>query len=170
MSRQAGFSRFVRHLVAGPWATRRCFPRPVLADIESAVRRCESRHAGEIRFVVEGSLALSDLLDRLSARQRAVELFSHLGVWDTEHNNGVLIYVLLADRDVEIVADRGVAASRVPQAEWEACCRVMEARFATGDFGGGAVAGIEAVAEVLARHPPDRADVGNEMPDAPIVL
>ena len=170
MNQPGGIARFFRHLLAAPWMTRRRFPKDVLADITAAVKACESRHPGEIRFVVEGGLALPDLLDRLSPRMRAIELFSRFRVWDTEHNNGVLIYVLLADRDVEIVADRAVAGGRVPQSEWEACCRVMETRFAAGDFRGGAVAGIEAVADLLAKYPPDRADVGNEMPDAPIVL
>lgn len=170
MKKPAAVARFFSHLLAGRWTTRRSFPKPVLTDIESAVRRCESRHPGEIRFVVEGSLPWADLFDRVSPRQRAIDLFSQLRVWDTEHNNGVLIYVLLADRDVEIVADRAVAGGHVPQTEWEACCRVMETHFAAGDFSAGAIAGIEAVAEVLARHPPERADAGNEMPDAPIVL
>ena len=77
--------------------------------------------------------------------------------------------VLLADRDVEIVADRGVAGGVVSAAQWEACCQVMESRFRTGAFREGAIAGIEAVAAVLARHPPGRA-AGNELPDAPALL
>lgn len=164
------WARFIRHLIAGRWDTRRRFPPSVLTQIQAAVARCEARHPGEIRFIVEAGLSPADVLAGLSPRDRAIDLFAQYRVWDTEHRNGVLIYVLLADRDVEIVADRGVAGGRVPQSEWEACCRVMEQHFAAGRFAEGAVAGIEAAADLLARHPPDRADVGNELPDAPIVL
>ncbi len=163
-------ARGLRHLLAGRWTARRCFPPAVLAEVEAAVKRCEGRHPGEIRFAVEAGLPLSELLAGVSPRERAIEVFSRLRVWDTEDNNGVLIYVLLADRDVEIVADRGVADRRVPQSEWEACCRVMERHFAAGRFGEGAVAGIEAVSEVLTRYPCGRIDVGNELPDAPALL
>lgn len=163
-------ARFWRHLLAGARSTRRHFPASVLADIEAATKRCESLHAGEIRFIVEAGLPLASVVAGVTPRQRAVELFAHYGVWDTEHRNGVLIYVLLADRDVEIVADRGVADGKVPAGEWEACCRIMEQHYAAGGFSAGSVAGIEAVAAVLAKYPPERADVGNELPDAPIVI
>jgi hypothetical protein len=163
------WGRWWRHL-SGRWASRRLFPAAVLDAIERAVRDCESRHPGEIRFVIEGALPLADLFEGIHPRERAVELFSDLRVWDTEHNNGVLIYVLLADRDVEIVADRGVAGGRVPVTEWEACCRVIESHYKAGRFEAGSIAGIEAVAAVLARFPPDRPDVGNEMPNAPVLL
>ncbi|WP_428311120.1 TPM domain-containing protein [Hydrocarboniphaga sp.] len=162
-------SRLWRHLL-GARATRRHFPAAVLADIEAATKRCEGQHPGEIRFIVEAALPVASVLAGTTPRQRAVELFAHYGVWDTEHNNGVLIYVLLADRDVEIVADRGVADGRVPPAEWEACCRIMEQHYAAGRYSAGSVAGIEAVAAVLAKYPPERADAGNELPDAPIVI
>nr|WP_248679739.1 TPM domain-containing protein [Sinimarinibacterium sp. CAU 1509] len=142
----------------------------MLARIEAGVKACEQRHAGEIRVAVEAALPLDALLQRRSARERALDVFSQLRVWDTEHNNGVLIYVLLADRDVEIVADRGVAGGRVAASEWEACCRVIEAHFRDGHYADGMIAGVEAVAAVLARHPPDAADVGNELPDAPALL
>lgn len=163
-------ARLWRHLFAGVRSTRRHFPASVLADIEAATKRCESQHAGEIRFIVEAGLPIAQVFGGVTPRARAIELFAHYGVWDTEHNNGVLIYVLLADRDVEIVADRGVAGGRVPQSEWESVCRIMEAHFAAGRFSEGSVAGIEAVAAVLARYPPDRADVGDELPNAPIVI
>ncbi|WP_028081735.1 TPM domain-containing protein [Solimonas soli] len=162
--------RFWRHLTMSPWQTRRRFPPATREAITAAVRACEVRHPGEIRFAVEGALPLSRLCAGLSPRDRAVELFAQLRVWDTEHNNGVLIYVLLADRDVEIVADRGVGDARVPPDEWRACCRLMEEHFRAGRFEQGAVAGIEAVAAVLARYPPARPDAGNELPDAPVFL
>lgn len=167
----ASWPRWLRHLLSGPWVLRRSFPPQALAAIEQAVRACEARHAGEIRFAVETALDPVELWRGVQPRQRAEEAFARLRVWDTEHNNGVLIYLLLADHDVEIVADRGVAGARVPPAEWEQCCQVMEQHFRVGRFREGAVAGIEAVADVLARHgPPGPADVGNELPDRPALL
>ncbi|MGQ0700350.1 MAG: TPM domain-containing protein [Panacagrimonas sp.] len=162
--------RWLRHLATGPWTRRRAFPLHTLDAIEQAVCTCEKIHAGEIRFAVDTALSLSDLWHGITPRECALEAFSRLRVWDTEHNNGVLIYLLLADRDVEIVADRGVGKGRVPQQEWEACCSVMEGHFARNNFRDGAVAGIEAVTAVLARHPPAGADTGNELPDAAALL
>lgn len=162
--------RSLKHLCTGTLALRRSFDADTLAAIEQAVKACESRHAGEIRFAVEASLSPGALWRGQTPRERAIEVFSTLRVWDTEHNNGVLIYVLLADHDVEIIADRGVGQPRVPAAAWESCCRVMESHFRAGRFRDGAVAGVEAVATVLAGYPPNRADAGNELPDAPAVL
>lgn len=162
--------RLGRHLVTGHLQARRDFPQATLARVEAAIKSCESRHAGEIRFVIEAALHPAQVWRGLSARQRAVDVFSLLRVWDTEHNNGVLIYVLLADRAVEIVADRGAAGDRVPPAEWQAVCRLMESHFREGRFERGAVDGVEGVAAVLARHPPGPRGAGNELPDAPVML
>ena len=166
----SSLERWWRHWTTGTLARRRAFPTHVMHAVEQAIRECESRHAGEIRFAVDVALSSAELWAGLTPRQSAIEVFSRLRVWDTAHNNGVLIYVLLADRDVEIVADRGVGTGLVPQAEWEDCCRVMETHFAKGRFRDGAVAGINAVADVLARHPPQGPDAGNELPDAPALL
>jgi len=167
----AGWPRWLRHVLAGPQTLRRTFPPAVLDAVTAAVRACESRHAGEIRVAVETALPLRELWRGTSPRERARRLFCDLGVWDTEHNNGVLIYLLLADRDVEIVSDRAVADGRVDQVEWENCCRVMEQHFRAGRYREGAVAGVEAVAAVLAAHPPQGpADAGNELPDRPALL
>ncbi len=162
--------RLMRHMMAGPWTLRRLFPAPVLAEIEAAVKALEARHAGEIRFAIEAALDPAAVWGGITPRQRAIQAFAQLGVWDTAHNDGVLIYLLLADRDVEIVADRGAGGGGVPQEEWEACCRAMERHFGKGDFRSGALAGIEAVAGVLARHGPGRSDAGNELPDRPAIL
>ena len=164
--------RWWRHLTTGSLARRRAFPDAVLREIEQAIHDCESRHRGEIRFAVDVALSLSELWAGVSPRECAIEAFSRLRVWDTAHNNGVLIHVLLADRDVEIVADRDVGNARVPATEWEACCRVMEQHFARGNFREGAIAGVQAVADVLARHPPGdaRPDAGDELPNAPVLL
>ncbi len=164
------FARILRHLCFGDWQSRRAFPPATLAAIERAIRVCEARHAGEIRFVVEGALPWASLRSRVTPRERALDVFALQRVWDTEHNNGVLIYLLLADHDVEIVADRGVAGGRVAAQEWETCCRTMERHFRQARYLDGAVAGVEAVAEVLRRHPPAPRASGNELPDAPVVL
>ena len=165
--------RLLRLLKHRRWDERdvqRVLPSAALERLRAQVQASELHHGGEIRICVEAGLPLSYLWRRLSARDRAVMLFGKLRVWDTEHNNGVLIYLLLADRDVEIVADRGVANARVPQAEWDRCCAVMQQHFVAGRYADGAVAGIEAVADVLARHPGSGPDFGNELPDAPVVL
>jgi hypothetical protein len=100
--------RMLRHVFHGPWSLKRRFPARVLAAIETAVVSSETRHGGEIRFVIESALPLAAVVAGQSPRERAVTLFSQLGVWDTDENNGVLLYILLADRDVEVVADRGL--------------------------------------------------------------
>lgn len=161
--------RILRHLMTGAWQLRRAFPPESLRRIEAAIHAAESRHDGQIRFAVEASLELPALLRRLSARERALEVFSQLRVWDTEHNNGVLIYLLLADRDVEIVADRGVHR-QVGNVRWEAICRRMEEAFRQHRFEPGVLAGIEAVGEELARAYPKTGGPGNELADAPVLL
>ena len=162
-------SRFLRHVFATRWATRRHFGPKVLAAIETAIRETEARHAGEIRFAVETALDMAELVDDLPPRRRAMQVFGQLGVWDTEQNNGVLIYLLLADRVVEIVADRGIA-TRIPPAEWEGVCREMEWHFQLGRFSEGSVAGVYGVGRLLARHfpgrRPDGHGPGDEGPDS----
>ncbi|ABM41708.1 protein of unknown function DUF477 [Acidovorax sp. JS42] len=162
-------SRILRHLATTSWQVRRAFPASTLKAIEEAVRASESSHGGEIRFVVEGALDGAPLWRGQSARERAIDLFGRLRVWDTEHNNGVLIYVLLADRRVEIVADRGIHACCGANA-WAVICRGIEERFSKGDFDAGSVLGIEAVTRLLACHFPVRSDDHNELPDNPVVL
>jgi len=161
--------RIMRHSSSGRAAVRRAFPSHTLDAIERAIRETEARHAGQIRFAVEATLELAPLLAGQTAQQRAIEVFSRLRVWDTEHNNGVLIYLLLADRDVEIVADRGIHV-KLGTETWEAICREMEAAFRNGQFEAGVLAGIHAVGEHLARHFPARSGNPNEMPDRPVVL
>jgi uncharacterized membrane protein len=161
--------RLLRHLLSTRFSTRRRFPPAVRTAIEQAIRDCEAHHAGEIRFVVETAFDLPELWHDLAPRQRALELFGRLGVWDTAHNNGVLIYVDVADRVVEIVADRGIAA-RVPQAEWGAVCRQMEHHFRAGRFREGSIVGIAGVGALLGRHFPGKAAGGHELPDQPVLL
>jgi uncharacterized membrane protein len=161
--------RVMRHLSMGRAAVRRVFPPRMLNAIEQAIQATEVRHAGQIRFAVEASLELAPLLAGQTAQQRAIEVFSTLRVWDTEHNNGVLIYLLLADRDVEIVADRGIHV-RLGREVWEAICHEMETAFRAGYFESGVIAGIHAVGEHLSRHFPAHEGKSNEMPDSPVLL
>jgi len=163
------FKRVMRHLSTGRVAVRRVFPSRTLDAIERTIRETEAQHDGQIRFAVEAALDLAPLLAGQAARERAIEVFSQLRVWDTEHNNGVLIYLLLADRDVEIIADRGIHV-RLGNEVWEAVCREMEAAFREGLFEAGVLAGIRAVSEHLARHFPARSGKPNEIPDSPVVL
>jgi uncharacterized membrane protein len=135
--------------------------------IERAIRESERTHRGQICFAVEAALDTLPLLRGQTARERAIEVFSQLRVWDTEHNNGVLIYLLLADRDVEILADRGIHA-RIGAEAWERVCREMEAAFRAGRFEDGALAGIRAVGALMAQHFPGVG--GHELPDRPVVL
>jgi len=160
--------RTARHLLTAPWSVRQVFPRSTLQAIEQAIKESERSHGAEIRFVVEGSLHGGRLLHGQSARERALELFSILRMWDTEHRNGVLIYLLLADRAVEIVADRG-AQAKIGAVPWQEVCREMQAAFSRGDYQTGAVEGIRAVSRHLEKHFPVRGG-GNELPDRPVVL
>lgn len=162
-------ARVLRHLFATRWGTRRRFTPAVLARIEQALVRGEGLHAGEIRFAVETAFDLPELWYGVTPRERALQVFGHLGVWDTESNNGVLIYVLMADHAVEIVADRAIAA-RVRQADWDAVCRDMEGHFSAGRYAEGAEAGIADVGALLARHFPGQGGDRNEQPDAPVLL
>ena len=162
-------TRVLRHLVLPPWRVNRAFPRHTLIAIERAIKASETSHVGEIRFVVEGALDGTPLFKGDSARERAIDVFSQLRIWDTEHNSGVLIYLLLADRDVEIVADRGIHA-KVGSQEWETICRRMETAFKQGDYERGVVSGIHAVTQHLMTHFPASPDDRNELPDKPVVL
>jgi uncharacterized membrane protein len=161
--------RWIKHLFLDDFAVRRDFPKSVLHGIEQAIAAQEKRHRGELRFVVEGGLPLRRLMSGRTARERAIEVFSRLRVWDTEDNAGVLVYLLLADRRVEIVADRGIDA-RVGATAWDVICREMQSAFAAGRFEAGAILGIEAISDLLALHfPPGEANP-NELPDTPVVL
>jgi hypothetical protein len=159
------FKRIARHLFSSP----RAFPAKALAAIERAIASSETMHRGEIRFAAEGALDSHALFGGQSARERAIEVFSQLRVWDTEENNGVLIYLLVADRDIEIVADRGINA-RVMPTEWERICRGVEQALARGAHEQAIVDGIKEISRLLAQHFPPRAGGRNELPDKPVVL
>ena len=164
-----GVKRIGKHLLEHHWRARRVFAPQALALIEQAIKAGEATHSGQVRFVVEGALDGRPLFRNQSARARALDLFSHLRIWDTAHNNGVLIYLLLADRKVEIVADRGIDA-KVGASGWQKICRAMEEDFKAGNFSGGVISGIQAVSRELAAHFPKHGKGPNELPDAPVVL
>ncbi len=161
--------RILQHLLMTHWQVNRTFPRETLDAIEQAIKASESTHDGQICFALEGALHSAALLKGQSARDRAIEVFSQLHVWDTEQNNGVLIYLLLADHCVEIVADRGVHL-KVGPGEWEGTCREIEAAFGRGEYRRGAIGGIQAVARHMKQHFPtcDRSE--NELLDKPVIL
>lgn len=164
-----GIRRIGKHLLEHNWRARRIFPPEVLATIERSIKAGEATHSGQVRFVVEGALDGLPLFRDQPARERALDIFSHLRIWDTVHNNGVLIYLLLADRDVEIIADRGIDA-KVGRAGWERICKAMENDFKAENFAGGVIRGIEAVSQQLAAHFPKHGGGKNELPDAPVVM
>jgi len=156
--------RFFRHLLSTGFTVHKRFSPQVRQAIQQAIGASEARHSGEIRFAVEAALDMRSLLQDKTPRERALEVFSNLGVWDTEANTGVLIYVLLADRQVEIVADRGINR-QVESSEWQAICRSMVEAFKQGDFETGSVQGVRAVSVLLERHFPAPPVNLNELPD-----
>ncbi len=161
--------RIVKHLLATEGQVKRAFPRSTLNTIENAIKASETAHVGEIRFAVEGALDGLSLFKGQSARERAIELFSQLRVWDTESNSGLLVYLLLADRAVEIVADRGLHA-KVSTQEWAKICQQMEAAFRQSNYEGGVVSGVQAITRHLVKHFPADGRSGNELPDRPVVV
>jgi uncharacterized membrane protein len=164
-----GIGRIGRHLIEHRWRVRRIFTPKVLDHIEQAIKAGEATHSGQVRFVVEGALDGAPLFHDQPARERALDIFSHLRIWDTAHNNGVLIYLLLADRQVEIVADRGIDAE-VGAEGWQKICRDMESDFRSGDFEAGVIKGVAAVSRELAKYDPAPGPGRNELPDKPVVM
>ena len=161
--------RTLRHLFTSDWQRNRAFPAAALQHIEQEIKKGEATHAGELRFAVEASLSGVQLYGDQPTRERAIDVFSDLRMWDTEGRNGVLIYLLLADRSVEIVADRGIHA-RVGSAAWETICQAMETDFQAGRFEDGASKGVRAVNALLTEHFPDPLVRRNELADHVVVL
>jgi len=161
--------RLLHHLVIPDWYALRAFPKAALRRVEQAIAESERSHQGELRLVVEANLPLAGLLRDQSSRQRAVELFGELGVWDTEHNCGVLIYLQMLDRRVEIVADRGIHC-RVGDAFWSAACRRLEASFREGKYEAGTLRALDEVTAALTEHFPATVDNPDELPNAPLIF
>ncbi len=160
----------LRHLFTSRWRTRALFDASTLSKIEAAVAASEAQHEGEIRFAIETALPLGALWHKVSPRARALQVFAQLHVWDTERNVGVLIYVLRADRAVEIIADRGISA-QVSEAEWEAVCRDVEAHYREGRYVDGSLTAVTGVGGLIARHfPSSLPEPKQELPNQPVLL
>jgi hypothetical protein len=169
--REAGnnMKRIFKHLVYPQWRVRHAFPKSTMTAIERVISDSESRHTGELRFAVEGGMGIAHLIRGMSSRDRAIEVFSRLRVWDTEHNSGVLVYIQLADRKVEIIADRGIN-DKVGNATWQHICHAMQEAFRLGRFEEGAFTGISAISRLLVEHFPAEGENPDELSNEPVVL
>jgi uncharacterized membrane protein len=158
-----------RHVMTTTSMAKRAFPAATLDAITAAVMAGEQTHRGEIRLVVEKSLPFAAVWDGVTNRQRALAMFAECGAWDTEDNCGVLIYINLAERKVDIVADRGIDR-RIDAATWQAVCHTMTTGFAQGQFHDSTLAAITRVNELLRTHFPANGSRPNELPDRPAML
>lgn len=163
------FKRLFSHLILARFSTARLFPKELLIDIERNITDSEKSHSAEIRVIIEESLNIWELFHAMTPKEKALKLFSHFGMWDTEKNNGILLYLLLADRDIEIIADRGFNGKVLPD-EWSRICNKMEKLFKDGRFKDGLLLGVTEITELCARYFPvtesDRGEISNQ----PIVL
>ncbi|HET8744104.1 MAG TPA: TPM domain-containing protein [Ramlibacter sp.] len=164
------FRRLLRHRWLDDADTRRAVPPPLAQRLAERVAASERRHSGEIRIYIEAGLPLSYLWRDATPRERAIAMFGKLGVWDTEQNNGVLIYLLLAEHAIEVVADRGLAR-HVPHEQWQQIVQGMRECFRAGRYEEGLVQAVDAVTALLERHFPLRAGEANpnELPDHPVL-
>lgn len=171
MGQAAGnrIGRVVRHARSSAGAARKAFPPETIKAITDAITAGEQTHRGEVRLVVEKSLPVGAVWSGVSDRERALALFADYGIWDTEDNCGVLIYVNLADRKVEIVADRGIDR-KIGPAIWQAVCRTLTEGYARGEFHNSTLAAIEHVNTLLRQHFPSDGPRPNELPDRPLIL
>lgn len=166
----ARLQRLLMNLGEGWFQLHRRFPSNLLDEITAAVAAGERRHLGEVRVAVEARLSPLAVLAGLDAPMRARQVFDTLHVWDTEHNNGVLVYVLLAEHRIEIVADRGIAR-HVSPGEWAAVCAHMHEAYVHGQWREGSLRGVEAVHALLERNfPIDGTPQQDELPDRPVLL
>lgn len=163
------FSRALRHLLSTRYSGRKAFPCATLTAIQQAITAGESVHRAEIRLIVEPSLELSAVLAGIGSRDRAHELFAQYGIWDTEENCGILIYIDLADHQVEIVADRGIARL-IPAHHWQAVCKTMTTGFARGEYHDSVIAGIRQLNTVLHDYFPEGEAQSNQLSNQPILL
>ena len=151
-------------------AIQGAIPTSLQERLEQQVAASEQRHSGQIRICVESALPMSYLWRQASARERAITLFGKLRVWDTEHNNGVLIYLLLADHAIEVVADRGIS-QRIPKAHWDAMVKHLGGSLAAGQWEQGLFQALEEVSTLMAAEWPAQplSARSNELPDRPWV-
>ncbi len=163
-----GLARLCRHFHAAYWGARRQLPAAALKRIGEAIAAAEQGHLGEICLVVEASLTPLQLWQRMDAHERALDVFAQSRTWDTAHNSGVLVYVLLGDRAVEIVSDRGLRA--IGQPAWDTIVARFRAAFASADAGLGCVQAITELGALLRRHLPATGPNPDELPDPVRVL
>jgi len=157
------------HLLSDSRSVRRVFDDDLLARIEAAITSSERAHSAEVRVAIEASLPIGQVWRGRTPRERALEVFGALGVWDTAANNGVLLYVLWADHAVEIVADRAAAAA-IPPAGWREVCEALAAAYRAGDFTTGTMAAIERIDQLLIGAFPRLDGDTDELPNRPAIL
>lgn len=161
--------RWFSHLTTTHFRLRRCFPAELLAAIDAAITASEQMHMAEIRFFIETALPIGHLWRGVSCRQRAGEIFRAAGMGETRAHNGILVYILLGDREIEIIADRGFS-DRVPEPVWAEVCSAMVSAFRSGEYGPGCLQAIRRLSELAAAHFPPVADNRNELPNRPVLL
>ncbi|SDX58082.1 TLP18.3, Psb32 and MOLO-1 founding protein of phosphatase [Collimonas sp. OK242] len=161
--------RIWRHLLTTRRGAQRAFTAATLKAIQQKIAEGEVTHRAEVKMIVEGSLSLPAVLNGVTSRNRAHELFAHYRIWDTEENVGVLLYVNLADHKVEIIVDRAIGRATKP-AEWQAVCKTMTREFANGAFHDSTLAALEQMNALLTQHFPDQGREKNELSDKPLVL
>jgi uncharacterized membrane protein len=167
MATPSNWSRLWKHFKTSRRVVDKALPDESMSLVEKAIGMAERGSSGQVRLVIECHWPLMQVSTQ-TARGRALEWFSHLRVWDTEHNNGVLIYLLFAEHDVEILADRGFNG-KVSSAQWEAICQLMESNFREGRFDNGLAEGVNAIGELMREYFP--ADINkNEQSDRPMVV
>jgi uncharacterized membrane protein len=161
--------RFFKHIFSSGFKTHLLFPRKSLGRITEAVVNSEKKHRGEIRVCIESYLSPMQILRKISGRDRALDVFSQLRVWDTEENNGVLIYILIADHDIEILADRGVLRN-APENFWDEICGKIEVKFHEKKFEEGIIQAIDHISKLLQEKYPKNGHDDNELPDRPYLI
>jgi uncharacterized membrane protein YgcG len=163
-------TRWARHLWLDASDARKLLTKDGLQRLEQSVRDSEARHMGELRVCVEAGLDASALWHGVSSKERAVALFSQLRVWDTEHNNGVLIYLLVADRRIEILADRGLHSRTGPEV-WQGITSQLSTALQAGCYEDGLSHAIQTVGAQLRQHFPATSELNsNELPDAVVLI
>lgn len=165
---QPSFKRWLKHFLYMP-ATKRYFSKQDQDAIAQAVTEAECGHVGEIQVVIEGHLPVNQAYYQ-ETRMRARQLFAELGVWDTEYNSGVLLYINLCERKVEIVIDRGIQQA-TEQAVWDDICQDITAQLAQKQFKMAVVTGVVNMGKVLNQfYVQSVKDENNELTNHPIIL
>ncbi len=159
----------IRHWL-GRMQVHKAFPQATLDKIQTAIAAGEQDHLGEVCFAIEGGLSWFEALTYTSTRDRAEAAFARLRVWNTEANTGVLIYILLAEQAIEIVADRGIAA-KVELEQWRAICASLGQACREGSHAEGTMAAIASIHALLTKHfPAGGGSNPDELPNRPVII